>query len=178
MTFVFRQISRLIRYGYGFGYYIIFVLFYRNLSFTSYISPIAEVRNKKNVSIGSLCIVRQGASVGGKNISLGKNVRVGRCSHIFGNVTIADHVMIAPNVIIAGGQHGLERTGIPMHFQKGNSKGGIVIGSDVWIAGNCSINDGVKIGNGAVIGAGSVVTKDVEDYAIVAGNPAKLLRYR
>ena len=93
----------------------------------------------------------------------------GRCSHIFGNVTIADNVMIAPNVVIAGGRHGLERTGVPMYFQKGDSKGGIVIGSDVWIAGNCSINDGVKIGNGAVIGAGSVVTKDVEDYAIVAG---------
>ena len=178
MTFVFRQISRLIKYAYRCVYFIIFSLFFRKLSFTSYISPLAEVRNKKNVSIGSLCIVRQGASVGGKNISLGKNVRVGRCSHIFGNVTIADNVMIAPNVVIAGGRHGLERTGVPMYFQKGDSKGGIVIGSDVWIAGNCSINDGVKIGNGAVIGAGSVVTKDVDDYAIVAGNPAKFLRYR
>ena len=103
MTFVFRQISRLIKYVYRCVYYIIFFLFYRNLSFTSYISPLAEVRNKKNVSIGSLCIVRQGASVGGKNISLGKNVRVGRCSHIFGNVTIADHVMIAPNVLLPEG---------------------------------------------------------------------------
>jgi hypothetical protein len=52
------------------------------------------------------------------------------------------------------------------------------IGSDVWIGANAVIKAGLKIGNGAVIGAGAVVTKDVEPYAIVAGVPAKLIRYR
>jgi acetyltransferase-like isoleucine patch superfamily enzyme len=54
----------------------------------------------------------------------------------------------------------------------------IYIGNDVWIGANVLIKDGVKIGDGAIIGAGAIVTKDVASYAIVAGNPAKLIRYR
>lgn len=54
----------------------------------------------------------------------------------------------------------------------------IEIGNDVWIGANVIILGGVKVGNGAVLGAGSVVTKNVEPYAIVAGNPARLIRYR
>lgn len=54
----------------------------------------------------------------------------------------------------------------------------VVIGNDVWIGENVFINDGIAIGNGAVIGAHSVVTHDVPDYAIVAGVPAKVIRYR
>ena len=59
-----------------------------------------------------------------------------------------------------------------------SSNGGIIVGNDVWIGGNAIILSGVKIGDGAVIGAGSVVTKDVADYEIVAGNPAKHIKYR
>ncbi len=59
-----------------------------------------------------------------------------------------------------------------------SSNGDIIIGNDVWIGGNAIIMSGVKIGDGAVIGAGSVVTKDVDDYEIVAGNPARNIKYR
>jgi virginiamycin A acetyltransferase len=66
--------------------------------------------------------------------------------------------------------------------KKGNpssySRGDIVIKNDVWIGVNCTILDGITIGNGAVIAAGSIVTKDVPPYAIVGGNPAKIIRYR
>lgn len=58
------------------------------------------------------------------------------------------------------------------------SKGPIMIGHDVWIGANCIIVSGVSIGTGAVIAAGSVVTKDVPPYAVMAGNPARFLRYR
>lgn len=54
----------------------------------------------------------------------------------------------------------------------------VVIGNDVWIASNVLLLGGVKIGDGAIVGAGSVVVKDVEPYSIVAGNPAKLIRKR
>lgn len=60
----------------------------------------------------------------------------------------------------------------------GYSKGDIIIKNDVWIGTHCIILDGLTIGNGAVIAAGSVVTKDVPAYAIVGGNPAKIIRYR
>lgn len=52
------------------------------------------------------------------------------------------------------------------------------IGNDVWIGENAILTNGIKIGNGAIIGAGAVVTKDVPDYAVVVGNPAKIIRYR
>lgn len=58
------------------------------------------------------------------------------------------------------------------------SKGPIVIEDDVWIGFGCLILSGVKIGKGAIIGAGSVITKDIPPYAIVCGNPAKVIKYR
>jgi acetyltransferase-like isoleucine patch superfamily enzyme len=62
--------------------------------------------------------------------------------------------------------------------QEGHSKGDIIIGDDVWIGMNAIICSGVKIGQGAVVAAGAIVTKDVPPYAIVGGNPAKLIRFR
>ena len=53
-----------------------------------------------------------------------------------------------------------------------------IIGNDVWLGAGCIINQGVKIGDGAVVGAGSFVNKDVEPFSIVVGSPAKLLKYR
>ena len=60
----------------------------------------------------------------------------------------------------------------------GYSKGDIRIKNDVWIGANCTLLDGITIGNGAVIAAGAVVVKDVPPYAIVGGNPAKVIKYR
>lgn len=62
--------------------------------------------------------------------------------------------------------------------EKYPSKGDTVIGNDVWIGYDALIMPGVKIGNGAIIGSRSIVTKDVPDYAIVGGNPAKIVKMR
>ncbi|WP_279387272.1 CatB-related O-acetyltransferase [Aestuariirhabdus litorea] len=60
----------------------------------------------------------------------------------------------------------------------GGSNGDVVIGNDVWLCANASILSGVTIGDGAVVANGALVTRDVPPYAIVGGNPAKILRYR
>lgn len=60
----------------------------------------------------------------------------------------------------------------------GVSRGDVTIGNDVWLCANCTILSGVTIGHGAVVGTGSVVTRDVEPYAIVAGIPARTVRFR
>jgi acetyltransferase-like isoleucine patch superfamily enzyme len=67
-----------------------------------------------------------------------------------------------------------------MHMEMGHPtcNGDITVGNDVWIGAKSTIMSGVKIGDGAIVAANSVVTKDVEPYAIVGGNPSKLIRYR
>jgi len=106
------------------------------------------------------------------------------------NVKIGKFCSIASDVkLITGGIHPMdwvstfplsERFVKPSSYQVGmpSTKGDIVIGNDVWIATGVTIMSGVKVGNGAVIGSGAVVTKNIPDYAIVAGNPAQLIRYR
>ena len=95
---------------------------------------------------------------------------------------------ISANVhIYLGGEHRMDWvTTSPLnvmfeskdHYEHARSKGDVIIGNDVWICGNAIILSGVTIGDGAVIGNGAVVSKDVEPYSIVAGNPAKHVRYR
>jgi len=75
-------------------------------------------------------------------------------------------------------QNGRNIFGVNLGHMKSKLNKKVVIGNDVWIGEKVFINDGISIGNGAVIGAHSVVTHDVPDYAIVAGAPAKVIRYR
>ena len=67
-----------------------------------------------------------------------------------------------------------------MHMKMGHPacKGDIIVGNDVWIGAKSTIMSGVKIGDGSIVGAGSTVTKDVPPYSIVAGNPAKFIKFR
>lgn len=91
-----------------------------------------------------------------------------------GKVIIGENVMIAPNV-------SLYTAGHPLHPDARNSGYeygiGITIGDNVWIGGNTVVNPGVHIGNNVVIGSGSVVTKDIPDNALAAGNPCKVIRF-
>ncbi len=112
----------------------------------------------------------------------------------FQNVDIGKFCSISSGVIIGIGSHPVNEfvSTYPAFFASNNIGCNIsfvheqlfqeykhsVIGNDVWIGRNVIVLDGIKIGNGAIIGAGSVVTKDVLPYSIVAGNPAKIIRYR
>lgn len=114
----------------------------------------------------------------GKGISIGSGSGIGVNAHIRGPLQIGDDVMMGPDVIILTAIHNFTRTDVTIRSQGHLPNKGVIIGNDVWIGTRVIILPGVKIGNGVIIGAGSVVTKDVPDFAIVAGNPAKIIRYR
>ena len=86
--------------------------------------------------------------------------------------------MMGPDVVIMTNSHNFERIDIPMNIQGSAVPKKVVIGNDVWIGTRAIILPGTTIGNGAIIGAGAVVTKDVPEYGIVGGVPAKLIRNR
>lgn len=111
-------------------------------------------------------------------VSLGDNSGIGVNAQIASYVTIGNDVMMGPECMMYTTNHGMSRTDIPMWKQRSSEPRPIIIGDDVWIGSRVIILPGVHVGNGAVIGAGSVVTKNVEPYSIVAGNPAKLVRMR
>lgn len=112
-------------------------------------------------------------------VRIGNNCSINPGTQIYGTggVTIGDNVMIAGQASIVAFSHGTMVNGVPM-MQQASMAEGIQIESDVWIGAGAKVLDGVTIGAGAVIGAGSIVRHDVEPLAIVAGVPARLIRYR
>ncbi|PMO67495.1 hypothetical protein BCT05_06880 [Vibrio breoganii] len=86
--------------------------------------------------------------------------------------------MLAQDVIIIGGNHAFNDASLKISEQGEGKQGAIVLEDDVWVGARSIILTGVRIGKGAVIGAGSVVTKDVQPNTIVAGNPAKIIGKR
>lgn len=98
---------------------------------------------------------------------IGNNSGIGVNAHFYGKVVIGDNVMMAPDCIIYVRNHESSRLDIPMCEQGSTEERPVVIGNDVWIGGRVIILPGVKIGDGAIIGAGSVVTKDVSEYDLL-----------
>ena len=110
----------------------------------------------------------------GSEVGLGKNFK-----SLNRVVVIDDYLMMGEDVLFLGGSHGCEQTDVPMGHQGSGDKTPLHIAGDVWIGARVIVLPGCKrIGHGAIIGAGSVVTKDVPDWAVMGGNPAKVLKYR
>lgn len=95
------------------------------------------------------------------------------------NVTMGNYCSIGPQIIMGGMEHSHWWYSMsPLLSDRAGDVPETIIGNDVWIGANCVIKAGIRIGDGAVIGAQSFVNKDVPPYAIVVGSPAKVLRYR
>lgn len=114
----------------------------------------------------------------GSKLSIGNYSGLGLNCRIHGPVSIGDYVMMGPDVLIVTRNHRFDRVDVPMALQGSSEARSVIIGDDVWIGARSVILPGVRIGNGAVIGACSVVTKDIPAYAIVGGNPARIIRFR
>jgi len=111
----------------------------------------------------------------GYNIEAGKNLYINyNCTILdVAKVKFGDNCMLAPNIAIYTAGHPLYPSTRNTGYEFGIE---ITIGDNVWIGGNTVICPGVHIGNNVVIGAGSVVTKDIPDWSLAAGNPCRVIR--
>jgi len=160
----------------------------------------AYLMSMETISIGRNCFIAPEAHLfaePGRAIVIGDNSYIAADCVIHGPITLGNHVSINHHVSLDGGTKGIKighNTRIAAYtsayaFNHGMaaeylikdqavSSQGITIGEDVWIGAHSGIVDGVKIGTGAVVGMGSVVTKAVTEYTKVAGNPAHLIGMR
>jgi acetyltransferase-like isoleucine patch superfamily enzyme len=125
-------------------------------------------------SIGTDSSMHMGVFVTGNNIKMGNNVVINRRVYLDGRIgiKIKNNVSVSPEVYIISLEHD------PNDSLFATRGGEVVIDDHVWIGARAIILPGVHIGEGAVIGAGSVVTRNVEPYQIVAGVPARFIRER
>ncbi|MDY3810295.1 acyltransferase [Desulfovibrio sp. PG-178-WT-4] len=130
-----------------------------------------NMRLGNGVRLGRGCFV----TAGGGSLVLGDNVAVSPCAHLGadgGRIEIGAHTAIGPGTVIRAANHRFERQDLPI-MRQGHQPGEVFIEDDVWIGANCVITPDVRIGRGAVVGAGAVVTRNVAPFSIVAGVPAK-----
>jgi len=147
-----------------------------------------KIVSPQNLHVGRDVYIDFGAYVhcGGLSWCEGKgSVTIGKGSYIgpecivfgMGGVEIGEYVMVSPNVVITSVQHPYRDTSKPMYHQPRIYEK-VVIEDDVYIGSNAVITPGVTIGECAVVGAGSIVTKDIDPYGIALGIPARIVEYR
>ncbi|MEO3943139.1 DapH/DapD/GlmU-related protein [Paenarthrobacter nicotinovorans] len=140
----------------------------------AFLSPKASI-DPDSLCIGERSFIAAHAYVTG-TITMGNDCTVNAFTVVRGNITMGDGVRIGAHTSILGFNHSMDPAE-PVFRQPLTSKG-IRIGDDVWIGSNVVVLDGVRVGSHAVLAAGAVVTKDVPDWSIVGGNPARRIRDR
>lgn len=159
--------------------YIVIFIFNKIRFFTKKIK-INSSKVSVKAQIGNNCLIMQGTVID-EYTQIGKYSYIGNYCYLTKS-KIGNYCSIANNVSIGQGEHDLTKISTNSIFYKNAfeelTKNECVIGNDVWIGVDCIIKRGVKIGNGAVIGANSVVTKDIPDFAIAVGSPAQIIKYR
>ena len=138
-----------------------------------------ELLNPRNIFLGSdlwISKTRLASFKKGKLI-IGNHVAIGRFSQIVAlqSVTIEDGVLMAENTFISDNTHTYDNINVPVRNQDIKPLENVVIGSGTWIGRNVVVN-GCKIGRNCVIGAYSFIKKDIPDYCVVVGNPARIVK--
>jgi len=123
--------------------------------------------------------IESGASFGrGDQIYLGNESDLGIDCKLNGEVHIGNNSFMGPEVMIYSQNHAFSRTDLPIMHQGSQKMLPVFIGNDVWIGARVIILPGVHIGDHSVIGAGSIVARDIPEWSVAAGNPARVLRNR
>jgi acetyltransferase-like isoleucine patch superfamily enzyme/predicted O-methyltransferase YrrM len=147
----------------------------RALGTNTYVSDEAIVHTN-SLTIGRYTTIAAGAILRGW-VTIGDDCTVNTGAHLAGKVTLGNGVRVAGGAAIYGFNHGHARTDTPIWRQPHTSKG-VVVGEGTWIGANSVIVDGVTIGAHCIVAAGATVTRDVPDYCIVGGVPAKIIAHR
>ncbi len=150
---------------------------------STYVSPttLIEDRNGGTIRIGEKCEILDGVlilSYGGA-IEIGDNCSINPYTIIYGHggVKIGNNVLIAAATMIVPNNHNFQLKDKTI-IEQGCTAKGIIIEEDVWIGHGCSLLDGITVSKGTVVAAGSVVNKSTEPYSVIAGIPAKIIKYR
>lgn len=109
------------------------------------------------------------------SVYIGNRSLIGIGNVIIGPVTIGNDVILAQNIVISGLNHGYQDVTIPPRQQK-TLTSPIILSDNIWIGANSVVTAGVTIGKHSVIGAGSIVTRNIPDYCVAVGNPAKVIK--
>lgn len=133
--------------------------------------PFQPFRLGRRATIEDFATVNNGMGA----VIIGDNTRIGIGNVVIGPVTIGNNVILAQNIVLSGLNHGYQDPHTPIALQP-CSVAQIVVEDDCWIGANSVITAGVTIGKHAVVAGGSVVTKNVPPYTIVAGNPARPIK--
>jgi acetyltransferase-like isoleucine patch superfamily enzyme len=137
----------------------------------------AQISIGMNVFLGAFSV----CSSKGSDVSIGDYCSIGSHSRIVsmdGRVAVGQYVLIGAYCYIGGGNHSAGDLATPIVRQEFDSRGGVTIGDNVWIGGHVVVLDGVTIGEGAIIGAFSLVTRDIPANSIAYGLPAKVQKTR
>jgi maltose O-acetyltransferase len=123
--------------------------------------------------------IEKGARFGsGKGVRVGDRSALGLDCLVIGPLVVGSDVMMGPRCCMLGSSHNTESTTVPMNQQGFLPDRAVVIEDDVWIGANVTVLPGRTIGRGSIVGAGSVVTRDVPPYSVVGGNPARVVASR
>jgi maltose O-acetyltransferase len=123
--------------------------------------------------------IEHGAWFGsGQGVSVGDRSAIGMDALVIGPLRIGNDVMMGPRCILLASSHHVAEAELPMNQQGFAPDRPIIIEDDVWIGAGVVILPGRRIGRGSIVGAGAVVAHDVPEYAVVAGNPAQVIKYR
>lgn len=134
------------------------------------------------VTLGDEIILSRNCVIQAKTgpVSIGRRSDIG-CNTILtssSGIHLGTHILVSGNCYIGGGRYITDRRDIPIMDQGVYSRGPVVIEDDVWIGASATILDGVRIGRGSIVGAGSVVTRDLPEYSTAIGVPAKVVSTR
>lgn len=160
---------------------------FKHFGKNSLVSPFQKLSGSKYISIGDNVVIHDNVVLTAWDkylddkfsplIEIGDRTSIGGQCHIsaINKISIGNDVLFGRNITIVDNSHGSSKFNLNLSpsMRKLVSRGEIIIGDKVWIGDKCTILAGVKIGNNTIIGANTVVTKDIEENSIIVGSPAR-----